>query len=209
MVMEGEHECARFEVQGIPCPFRPEEPDEEEDDDDVEERPGIEIPLALPGRQSKNQRGRMGQLNNILTLAHSQEEMREKLKVIEGERIAAIVPGGESLIQELLRTGQQFGGNRLFQVGTLIALATALAKLRGKGLGLGLGTARALERPVARGLGRLATGSGLTTAPGGPGRGGFHVNAAAELQSLFGGRSRRRFEEKMTGQGFFFPGEPQ
>lgn len=210
MTLRGEHECARFWANGLDCPFGDEQLDDDDDDTEEGERDVRDLALPARKRNSRSQSQRMGQLNNILTIAHSQEEMREKLKVIEGERIAAIVPGGEALLQRLLESGLNLSGNRLFQASAMAALAAAFFRLRGTGLMKGLPTVRSLERPVTKGLGKLSGGSGITTQQGTGGRGGFHVDAAAEIKALFGDRARRRVEEKFGrgGQGFFFPGEP-
>lgn len=174
------HECDRFKVRlGLPCPFRKsrEDLDEEEDED---ERDAFDIPLALPGRAAKER-----SLSNITTLAVAPKELREAL-----ERMAAFKQlGGAPSIPSFPFQGR--GHPEIISVLTAIALMTAFRALRSKGFGMGSNAVRIGERHVAQGLSKVVKPQGSARVAG---RGGFHVNAAADLRRLLFGRRRLRDE---------------
>lgn len=193
------HECARFWTQGMDCPFL-----QSGAEDDDEPDSGKEFrPIAIGKRQALEGENRVANL----TLVHSQEEVRQRIRQIEGipgEGIAALVPGG--LGSKLLERGPR----GVMAVMTAIAIAE-LARRSGLISRVSDSrVARTLERQSAKLLSRLGT-SRISTGQSqnlGPGRGGFFVNEAARMKHLFGLPQRRK-QGDHSDPGFFFPGEPR
>lgn len=179
-VQEQGHECDRFGLQGIPCPFRKFK--EDEDEDPEEQKGRIPFELAIPARRAKDFRD---QLRPVVPLAVAPKELREAL-----ERMAAFQQEGDMLsIPDFPLSGR--GHPEIIATLTAIALMTAFRQLRGSGSGTASSVVRAGERRVAQGLAKVAKPLGFSPGQGRTmGRGGIHVNAAADLRRLIFGRRR-------------------
>lgn len=178
------HECDRFGIRGIACPFRRSREDEDDEPDEEGERRAHRnvLPIALPGRRSDADQDR--QLRNITNIAVAPKELREAL-----ERMAAFKNiGGLPSIPSFPFEGR--GHQSTISVLTAIALMTAFRALRSRGLGQGLPMVRAGERHVSKGLQRVLSPRGSGNPARTQGRGGIHVNAAANLRQLLFGRRK-------------------
>ncbi len=190
------HECARFWALGLNCPFR------KLDDLEDESPPDEEFfrDVGVGHRKSMEQRG--DQLKNNLLVLHAQPEMRKIL-----ERMAAIqFEGG---LPSIPKAGELMGSPsgglgrpELVPALAAIAIGVGLGMRRSSGSRPSMPAVRASERGAAKLLsGPLGT-SRLR------GRGGFHVNAAAAIQAIQGGRGigvfpKRRLKDRF---GFGLPG---
>lgn len=179
------HECDRFRVVGLECPFR-RLLDDEEDEQEEEERQ--RIPLALPGRRRREAEDAEG--NPLLIFPHADPQIRKAL-----ERMAALMrDGGLRSIPREVPSFPLSGRGHTEIIATLAAIAImrALGGLRSTGSSVPVQPVRISEQRAARGLNQLqgisksAPGAGRTM-----GRGGFHVNAAANMRRLFGLSPRR------------------
>ncbi len=193
------HDCARFMIRRISCPFReleddPEEGEKkpvrerEEPDQAEEEREGVRIPVALPGRREPTKRHeRSFQRENPLELpllAVAKGEVREALERMRQLQFQGGLPSLPE-IQDLALPSLGQGGQQIIAVLTAIAIAAGLRSTRGFMLGNTFQGVQLSERRAARGLSKLSDTSQLR------GRGGFHRNAAADLRELLGFRKRK------------------
>ena len=196
------HDCARFMMRRIDCPFRLLEDDPEEEEKDPqrereepeqaeEEREGVKVPIALPGRRRDRFRRheRTSKRENPLelpTLAVAKGEVREALERMRQLQFDGGLPSIPN-IQDLGLPSIGSGQQQIIAVLTAIAIAAALRSARGFQLGNTFQGVQASERRAARGLSKLSDTSQLR------GRGGFHRNAAQDLRELLGFR-RRKFD---------------
>lgn len=186
------HECDRFRKEIGQCPFRRFVEDDDDDEEDEERKSdALKIPFMLPARSARDaDLERRGSASNPLLIFPDLVTARRK----ELERMAAIQRGGEL---ESIPDFRDFplGGRGLpetISVLTAIALMRVFGKLRSGGP---INTSRAVrtaERVSARGLRQLGIGRPASARPGIRGRGGFHVNAAADLKFLFQGVVNKR-----------------
>lgn len=190
------HECDRFRVFGLRCPFGGLKEDEEDEDEEEEEegQKAERVPLMLPARR-RSDADAQRELRNVTDIAVAPKELREAL-----ERLAAIKQrGAMRSIPELPFGGR--GHPETFAALAAIALMTVFRALRKSGFGAGLRAVRIGEKHVSKGFSRVvrpqaSAGPGRTM-----GRGGLHVNAAADLRNLLFGRKQRR-----RGGGVIPPG---
>lgn len=174
------HECDRFMVSGFrECPFRRRDEHEDDEDDDFDD--AMEFRLAFPVKRNADQvEGR-----SPLTIAHLQPKMREAL-----ERMAAIKDvGGLPSIPRFDPTIPEFpfGGRGHQEAAAILAALAAmqgLRLLRQTGSRPSLQAVQHSEKRAARGLSKVL-GTSRTR-----GRGGLHVNEAANLRRLLFGRRK-------------------
>lgn len=193
------HECDRFAAEGMPCPFRlsPEDDDNTPEPLDREDRNKFPqfIPFPLrkfPREIDQEQLERLKRLEQVRTRAISEEEMRKQL-----ERLNSIQQrGGMRSIPRIPDFPLQGRGHlATTSVLSAIALMTIFRMLRSGGFGTGLQAVRVGERHVAQGLSKVARPARSM------GRGGLHVNAAADLRRLLFGRRKQR--ERFGSAGNF------
>lgn len=175
------HDCDRFRSRGIDCPFRRFKEDDEEEPDEEQQ-----IPFVM----KKQQEQELDNLRQFPIIAHGDPAMRKAL-----ERMAAIKrDGGLPSIPPFRNPVPAFplqgrGHPEIISAITAIAIMKALRSMRATGSNPGLQPVMTSERRVAKGLSRvLGRQSGGLARTGG--RGGLHVNAAAELQNLLGFRRK-------------------
>lgn len=173
------HMCEIFIAQELPCPFRfLEEDDEEESEFEPARLPRI----AIPGRRNESRVNRANNVVEVFINQLSSVDAVGKLKGIEKELQPA--GGMRQLIPRL--TGKleglpAMGREGAFAAAAAVALSEVLRRSSGGNL-----SPFGLQRQVAGAFGRQDLGTSAR------GRGGFNVNAAAELKGLFGGRRRRK-----------------
>lgn len=187
------HECSRFILRQLGCPFRrpPERerklrniterrPDDERFEDEPPDDEVFPI-IPVPGRKA-DERIRQN-LNNLTTLAVAPKELREAL-----ERMAAFQQEGELQsippVRSLAPNTPGFGRRPTMAVLTAIAIAASLKSSQSGSFGKGFRAVQAAELRSARGLQTLGRTSPVR------GRGGLHVNAAADLRGLLGFRKK-------------------
>jgi len=194
------HDCSRFMIRKMTCPFRGLEEDPEEEDKQPvrereqpeqaeEEREGVRIPIALPGRNRRKRHERSSErpLENPLELpllAVAKGEVREALERMRQLQFDGGLPSLPN-IQDLAFPSLGQGHQQIIAVLTAIAIAAALKSSRGFQLGNTFQGVQLSERRVSKGLSKLSDTSQLR------GRGGFHRNAAADLRELLGFRRRK------------------
>lgn len=174
------HECDRFMVSGFrECPFRRQKEHEGDEDDEFDHE--MDIRLAFPAKRNADQvEGRLP-----LIFPHADPKVRKEL-----ERMAAFKDLGG--LPSLPRMGQvvpefPFGGRGHQEAVAILAALAAfqgLKLLRQTGRRPSLRAVQFSEKRSARGLSKVL-GTGRTA-----GRGGFHVNAAADLRRLLFGRRK-------------------
>jgi len=185
------HECDRFTTTSAfgECPFRRMPGHEEEDEErDQPDEQAVRFPFEalIPARRRRD--ANLGDnLSQFPVIAHGDPVMRKAL-----ERMAAIqtVRGLPSLPDSTkLPPFQLRGPNRREVVATIamLVIMQSLRALRSTGPSPSFQAVRASERHAARGLSQVGQ-PGRTG-----GRGGLHVNAAADLRRLMFGR--RKIEE--------------
>lgn len=187
------HECDRFRLRLGECPFAGF--GRADDDNDI---PDHSPPfVAFPGKRANTQADE-AKLPRLLTLAHSEADVRKAL-----ERIAAIqMESRQSLIESRVTSALlEHGPRGIMAALTAIALFEASKSLRSKNFGGRSEMVRTLERQVSGRLQQVRSGIGRG------GRGGFLVNDAAQMQTLTG-LPLRKFNQGSGAEGFFFPGEP-
>lgn len=180
------HECDRFIAEGLECPFRRfrEDADPEEEEKEAEQQKAFEFPDSIPFMVPERRRtsGDVEKnLGAISDLAVAPRELREAL-----ERMAAFKQIGElSSIPDFPFSGR--GHPAIMSVLAAITIMTVLRSLRSAGFGTGFQGVRTSERHAAKGLAQVGrpVGPGRTM-----GRGGFQVNAAADLRRLLFGRKK-------------------
>ncbi len=171
------HECDRFRLRLGECPFAGFGSDDDEHDIPEHKPPFIAFPGKRPNTQADE-----AKLPRLLTIAHSEADVRKAL-----ERIAAIQTQGQLAWIESRVTSSllEHGPRGIMAALTAIVLTEVgrrYASTRTTGLSQ---TVRTLERRVSGQLQQVRS----TTGRGG--RGGFHVNAAADLAALTGLPLRR------------------
>lgn len=169
------HECDRFRLQGMECPFVRAREDADTDDDDRRSFP--RFPLAVPAR--REQEGR-----SPLIFPHQQPEFVKRL-----EQVAAIqTQGGLQSIPAIGRMLGEVPVDRLALSGrgheaTLAGLAAIVIMLtsralRSSGFGTGLQAVRISEQRAAKGLSKVVQQSRFGGGPArSQGRGGFLMPA--------------------------------
>ncbi len=176
------HACEIFEIRGIPCPFGE---FEEEDDDDDDDRRGRRV--MFPAKGDKDAQNRVANVVDVFANTVPYNLARGRLGKLQeaGNRfpeVGELIPNLTRNLQDL--PAQGIGG--AFAGAAALALGEVLRRSQGKGSPL------QLQRQVAGAFGRQETGFS------GRGRGGFHVNAAANLKSLF--TPRRKLRQGGFGQ---------
>ncbi len=171
------HDCDRFKAVGLRCPFRR---FEEEEDESQEEEKGSFPKFMVPARKEREVADNISRLPLVV---HGQPQMKKAL-----ERLAAIQSGGG--LSSIPQIGvpnfplQGRGHPEIISALAAIALMKFFGAVRSKGFGMSGRVVQAGERRVAQGLSKVigkVSGAGRTR-----GRGGFHVDAAADLKRLLG-----------------------
>lgn len=181
------HDCSRFVVRGMPCPFRELAKPEAEDTPPDEEFFRDIIPIG-----ERNKEARTRALNNLSTIAVAKGEVKEAL-----ERMAAIqqtgglpsIPNMEPFMDFPL---QGRGHPEIIAVLTAIAIAAGLRAGRSSTFRSGFRAVQASEMRVAQGLSKHFGTSPLR------GRGGMLRNDARALRELLGFQ-RRKFAGPEAG----------
>jgi len=158
------HECDRFVVRGMECPFRKQEEEEDDDEDAEEEHDSIRFPQVLPIPMRRQRGADAVRGDNVIdfTNAVAQGETRkalERMAAFQNEGGLQFIPRMNTLLEGL--SGQK--AQNIFAI--LSALAITAAFVRGRGGSLrtqSLGVAGS-ERLVAE---RLSRPSGLKADPG-------------------------------------------
>lgn len=178
------HDCDRFRVAGLACPFKGME-DHEDEEDAEEDESAFE--LALPGRKAKERE--LDNLRQFPVIAHGDPAMKKAL-----ERMAAIKNTGGfpslpnmSPVPEFPLQGR--GHREIMAVLSAAAIMQGLRMLRSTGSGVNSRAVQMSERRAAGGLSKVLGRSGSARTGG---RGGLHVNAAADLQNLIGFKRKLR-----------------
>lgn len=179
------HECDRFRAKLIECPFRKFKEDtlDEEDDDEFDHE--FDIRAMFPAKRKDEE---LRNLRQMPVIAHGDPVMKQAL-----ERLAAIKQdGGLTSIPNIPVTDfplQGRGHPEIIAVLSAIAIMSALRGMRSLKSSPSLQAVRLSETRVAQGLSKaLGRQSQGQSKSGGRvfGRGGIHVNAAADLQRLLG-----------------------
>lgn len=188
------HDCDRFRAVGLQCPFRKFREDEDQPDDEEEEKKrsrdqelpeekGTDIPFMFPARRSRIDLPKIRQL----VVAHGDPEMAEAL-----ERMAAFKnTGGLPSIPNFPRMKSPLSEQSMAAIMaalTGIGVMQALRLMRQTGSNPNFQAVQASERHAAKGLSKVSNARGLGSART-SGRGGIHVNAAADLKRLLRPRS--------------------
>lgn len=189
------HECDRFKAQGLVCPFRRFREDDEglEREEDAKKDPELpdpddddhfQYPFVI---KRKQQQAELDNLRQLPVIAHGDPAMRKAL-----ERMAAIKKdGGLPSLPNIPIPNfplQGVGHQEIISVLAAIAIMNALRGMRSMSSGTSFPAVQGSERHAARGLSKVLnrqSGVGRTK-----GRGGLHVNAAADLQKLLGFRRK-------------------
>ena len=142
-----------------------------------------DFPLAIPARKQKEQE--LDNLSRFPVIAHGDPVMKRAL-----ERMAAMKNvGGLPSIPDLGRIGQPpFGGRGLPQITAVLSAIVIMQILRGMrstGPGTSSRVVGRAETRSARELSKVSKVGGFGRNPGRTmGRGGIHVNAAADLRRV-------------------------
>ncbi len=180
------HECERFALRGIECPFRKmtreerkrqRERDKEQPEKEAEEREGIRA--MIPARRQDDKRHKMTReqamakrLADMPVIAHGEPQVRkalERMRQIQNEG------GLPSIPRESTRRGfplPELEGRGLISTLAAIAIFEGLRQLRATGSGTSSQAVRASEMRAAEGLSRLSQ-SGKPGSRGG--FGGLHT----------------------------------
>lgn len=169
------HECERFTLRGIECPFRDltkeekkrqREREKEERPEEAEERD--EIPVAIPARREQDKRHKMTReqqfadmLKRMPVIAHGDPKMKEALERMLRTQEEGGLP---SIPREAIpRRGfplPELEGRGLIAVLSAIAIFEGLRQLRSTGSGTSSRAVRASELRAASGFNKLLGTSG-------------------------------------------------